>query len=51
MAADCGAVQVGKPVICVAGSHAGADTAMVISPAESNRMRDLRLHEILAKPH
>jgi hypothetical protein len=51
MAADCGAVQVGKPVICVAGSHAGADTAMVISPSESNRMRDLRLHEILAKPY
>jgi len=51
MAADCGAVQVGKPVVCVAGSHAGADTAMVISPAESNRMRDLKLHEILAKPN
>jgi len=51
MAADCGAVQVGKPVICVAGSHAGADTAMVISPAESNRMRDLKLHEILVKPN
>jgi len=51
MAADCGAVQVGKPVVCVAGSHAGADTAMVISPAESNRMRDLKLHEILVKPY
>ena len=51
MAADCGAVQVGKPVVCVAGSHAGADTAMVISPAESNRMRDLKFHEILAKPN
>jgi hypothetical protein len=51
MAADCGAVQVGKPVVCVAGSHAGADTAMVISPTESNRMRDLKLHEILVKPY
>jgi len=51
MAADCGAVQVGKPVVCVAGSHAGADTAMVISPSESNRMRDLKLHEILVKPY
>jgi len=50
MAADCGAVIQGKPVICVAGSHAGADTAMVIVPAESNRMRNLKLQEILCKP-
>jgi len=50
MAADCGAVELGTPVVCVAGSHAGADTVMVISPATTNRMRDLRLHEFLAKP-
>ena len=50
MAADCDAVGIDKPVVCVAGSHAGADTAMVITPAASNRVRDLRLHEWLAKP-
>jgi hypothetical protein len=50
MAADCDEVTIDKPVVCVAGSHAGADTALVITPAASNRFRDLKLHEILAKP-
>jgi hypothetical protein len=50
MAADCDAVGIDKPVVCVAGSHSGADTAMVIIPAASNRIRDLRLQEWLAKP-
>jgi hypothetical protein len=50
MAVDCDAVGVDKPVVCVAGSHSGADTAMVIIPAASNRIRDLRLQEWLAKP-
>ncbi|RLI09609.1 hypothetical protein DRO42_03840 [Candidatus Bathyarchaeota archaeon] len=50
MAADVGAVPVDRPVVAVAGSHAGSDTAMVITPASSNRIRDLKVHEILAKP-
>jgi len=50
MAADAGIIPVDKPVVSVAGSHAGADTAMVITPASSNRMRDMKLHEIIAKP-
>jgi hypothetical protein len=50
MAADCDAVGVDKPVIIIAGSHAGADTALVITPAASNRIRDLKIHEFLAKP-
>ncbi len=50
MAADAGLVAVDKPVISVAGSHAGADTAMVITPSSSNRIRDMKFHEILAKP-
>ena len=50
MAADCDAVGIDKPVVSIGGSHAGADTAIVVTPAASNRFRDLRLHEILAKP-
>jgi hypothetical protein len=50
MAADAGIIPVDKPVVSVAGSHAGADTVMVITPASSNRMRDMKLHEIIAKP-
>ena len=36
--------------IARAGSHAGADTAMVLEAAESSRIRDVKLHEILCKP-
>jgi hypothetical protein len=51
MAADCDAIGVDKPVVAVGGSHAGADTAIVVTPAASNRIRDLRIHEILCKPY
>ena len=50
MAVDCNAIESGKKVVAVAGSHAGADTAMVLEAAESSRIRDVKLHEILCKP-
>ena len=50
MAVDSNAVPSGKQVVAVAGSHAGADTAMVLVAAESCRMRDMKLQEIICKP-
>ena len=50
MAVDCYVVSSGAKVIAVAGSHSGADTAMVLNASESSRIRDLKLHEILCKP-
>ena len=50
MAVDSNAVPSGMKVVSVAGSHAGADTAMVLTAAESGRIRDLKLHEVLCKP-
>ena len=50
MACDCNVVPSGKKVVVVAGSHSGADTAMVLEAAESTRIRDLKLQEILCKP-
>jgi len=50
MAVDSNAVPSGKQVVAVAGSHAGADTAMVLVAAESCRMRDMKYQEILCKP-
>lgn len=50
IAADAGLVSIDKPIISVAGTHSGCDTAMVVTPASSNRIRDMKLHEILAKP-
>ena len=51
MAADVGIVPVDKPVISVAGSHAGSDTALVLTPSTSNRILDLKVHEILVKTY
>jgi hypothetical protein len=50
MACDSNVIPREKQVICVAGSSQGADTAMVVSPAESGRMKDLKMMEILCKP-
>jgi len=50
MAADAGLIPVDKKVVSVAGSHVGSDTAMVITPSTSNKIRDMKLHEIIAKP-
>ncbi|MFP3951402.1 MAG: hypothetical protein ACLFVP_04575 [Candidatus Bathyarchaeia archaeon] len=51
MACDSNAIPSGEPIVAVAGSHAGADTAMVITPTSSNRIRDMKLHEIICKPY
>ena len=49
MVADAGLVS-GEDIICVAGTGSGADTAVVISPAPSNKLFDLKVREIIAKP-
>jgi len=51
MAVDCNAIPSGAKVVAVAGSHSGADTAMVLEASESSRMRDMKLHEVLCKPY
>jgi len=50
MATDCDAIPPGKPVVCLGGSHEGLDSATVVLPAETNRMRSLKIQEILCKP-
>jgi hypothetical protein len=49
-AADAGEIPVDKDVIVVAGSGRGADTAVVVKPAESRRLFDIKVKEIIAKP-
>jgi hypothetical protein len=51
MAADAGLVKVGDPCITIAGSGSGADTAVVLTPANTQTFFDLRVHEILCKPY
>ena len=51
MAADAGLVRTDEDVIVIAGSGRGADTALVLTPVNSNDFFDLKIKEILCKPH
>ena len=50
MAADAGLVRVGEPCIAIAGTGRGADTAVVLVPANVQQFFDLRVMEVLVKP-
>jgi hypothetical protein len=50
MAADAGLIPVGEPAICMGGTGHGADTAVVLIPANAQHFFDLRVNEILCKP-
>jgi hypothetical protein len=50
MAADGGCISEGEPLIAIAGTGRGSDTALVMTAASSQHMRKLRIHEILCKP-
>jgi uncharacterized protein len=51
-AADAGLVRSNEPLISIGGTGKwkGADTAIVISPVNSNRFFDIKVHEIICKP-
>ena len=51
MAADSGLVRSNEDVLSIAGSSRGADTAVVLKPVNTQRFFDLRVREILCKPH
>jgi hypothetical protein len=50
MAADAGLVRTDEPVIAVAGTGRGADTAAVVKPANAQAFFDLRFLEIICMP-
>jgi len=50
MAADAGLVRTDEEVIVIAGTGRGADTAVVLTPVNSQNFFDLRVKEILCKP-
>jgi hypothetical protein len=50
MAADAGLVRTGEDVISIGGSGKGADTALVLRPATSSHLFDLRVREVICKP-
>jgi hypothetical protein len=50
MAADAGLVRTDEPVIAVAGTGRGADTAVILKPANAQAFFDLRFLEIICMP-
>jgi hypothetical protein len=51
MAADSGLIRVNRDIVAIAGTGRGADTALRIHPANAARFFDLKIREIIAKPH
>ncbi len=50
MAADAGLIPLDKDIVAIAGTGAGADTALRIKPAHAARFFDLKIREVIAKP-
>ena len=50
MAADAGLISVDGDVVAIAGTSKGADTALVIKPANSKRLFNMKIKEIIAMP-
>jgi len=50
MAADAGLIPVDRDVISIAGTGRGADTALLLRPANSSSFFDLKIREVIAKP-
>jgi len=50
MAADAGVVRTDEDIISIAGTRHGADTAVVLTPANTHNFFDLKVREILCKP-
>lgn len=50
MAADAGLVRTDEDVIAIGGTVSGCDTALRLRPANSARVLDLKVREIICKP-
>lgn len=50
MAADAGLIRTDEECVAVGGSGGGADTAVVLLPANTHRFFDTRIREIICKP-
>ena len=51
MAADAGLISTREPCLSLGGTAQGVDTALLLKPANAQNFFDLRIMEVLAKPH
>ncbi|AHM57928.1 hypothetical protein EAL2_808p04240 (plasmid) [Peptoclostridium acidaminophilum DSM 3953] len=50
MALDAGLIPYGEPIIAVAGSGKGADTAVIVTPSHASSIFETKINEIICKP-
>jgi len=50
MAADAELVSLDRDVMCIAGTHEGADTAVILRPVKTINYHNLRINQIICKP-
>jgi hypothetical protein len=50
MAADAGLIPTVEPCLAIGGTGLGADTALLLKPANAQTFFDLRIMEVIAKP-
>jgi hypothetical protein len=50
MATDAGLIKTNEEVISIAGTASGADTALVVKPANTHDFFELKVREVLCKP-
>ena len=50
MACDAGMVRTDEKIVSCGGSGRGADSALVLTPANTHNFFDLKVHEIICKP-
>ena len=50
MAADAGLIPIDHEVLSIGGTDRGADTAIIVQPANSAKIFDMTIEEIVAKP-
>jgi hypothetical protein len=50
MAADAGLVRTDEDVISIGGTGKGADSALLLQPANSANFFDLKVKEVICKP-
>jgi hypothetical protein len=51
MAADAGLIGTGEEAVAVGGTKSGVDTAIVLKPTNTHTFFDLKINEVICKPH
>ncbi|UCH01562.1 MAG: hypothetical protein JSV20_06805 [Candidatus Bathyarchaeota archaeon] len=51
MAADAGLIKTDEDVIGIGGSGVGADAALILKPTNTHTFFDMRIKEVICKPH